>query len=297
MRMMSDSPNNLAFSSPLQFLATICLLFNIGIFIIFCGESFAHSIRDTDHNDTNWWHFHEHPRYHENHNVSHVTRQSSSLLYLELFCVLWFMCEYVVRFICSPNRKKFLRNPLNVVDFLSLFPVYIELFAMGHEDKVRNLSGYLGLVRVLYLLKLLKLFKLVETPLVLRVLPFMVWSILREIFIFMMIFSFEVVFFGALMFYAELLPFYGTDAYIYIYDLFSSFWWAAITLTTVGYGDMVPITRFSQMVASCAAICGVLNIIVPIPVLVIKFKNYYTAAVIKEKMKRHKKTHSPTLPL
>ncbi|XP_062997717.1 potassium voltage-gated channel subfamily C member 1-like [Elgaria multicarinata webbii] len=208
------------------------------------------------------------------------------LLHLELFFILCLTVEFFVRLTFCPDKKKFLRNPLNVVDFLSLFPVFIELFSTGHTHKIQVFICWLGFFRAVYIVKLLKILKLVETPVMLRVLPYTFRSILKEIFIFMMIFAIEILFFGALCYYAELIQ---GDQDIYIQDIASAFWWAVITLTTVGYGDIIPFATFSRIIAACTAVCGVLTIIIPIPIFFIKFKGYYDAAVIKEKMKRMKK--------
>ncbi|XP_061454614.1 potassium voltage-gated channel subfamily C member 1-like [Rhineura floridana] len=261
-----------------KFLAAVSLLFNIGICILFIGKTY----RETEF-------FHTIDVYHSNSNTTYL-REAKFLfhkrfpyfLYLELFCVLWFLFEFSSRLTFCPEKKKFLRNPLNVVDFLSLFPVFIELCSPEHT--------WLGLFRVLYILKLLKMLKIIETPLMFRVLSYTSRSILREVFIFMTIFVFEVLFFGVLIFYSELIE---NSAETYFDSIGASIWWAVITLTTVGYGDMYPVGGFSKVIGACTALCGVLTIIVPIPIFFSKFKGYYDAAIIKEKMKRKQ---APTQP-
>ncbi|KAL8190696.1 UNVERIFIED_CONTAM: hypothetical protein K2H54_059488 [Gekko kuhli] len=121
---------------------------------------------------------------------------------------------------------------------------------------------WLGLLRVLYVIKLLKIFKLLETPLMLRILPFTFRSILKEVFILMVIFVFEVLFFGALCYHADL-----QSPEAHFGGLTDSFYWAAITLTTVGYGDMTAISPFGRAIACCTALCGILTIIIPLPVV------------------------------
>ncbi|KAF7242050.1 Potassium voltage-gated channel subfamily C member 1 [Varanus komodoensis] len=214
------------------------------------------------------------------------------LLHLELFFILWFTVTFFVQFTFCPGKKKFLQSPMSVIDFLSLLPVHIELFTAGSAHESRGLACWLRLFRGVYILKLLRVLRLVETPLMLCVLPYTFRSILREICILMVIFAFEILFFGALCFYAEVLHDDPLTAYR---DITSAFWWALITLTTVGYGDMLPFSTFGRIIGSCTAICGVLTIIIPIPIFLIKFKAHYDAAVIEERKKRTKK-RAPALP-
>ena len=94
------------------------------------------------------------------------------LLYLELVIIIWFTAEFVLRLTVCPDKKRFPRKPLNWVDFLSLFPVYIQLFVRSSSYMEHDLAVWLDFFRLLYILKLLKVFRLVETPLMLRVLPY-----------------------------------------------------------------------------------------------------------------------------
>ncbi|KAL7979903.1 hypothetical protein Chor_004384 [Crotalus horridus] len=263
--------------------AVVSLLFNVAVIIILCVKG---GQREDSIGDSNFTHPHIHHL-----SVELLCPQIPSLLHLELFFILCFVGEFVIRLVFCPDKKKFFQKPLNVVDFLALFPVCLDLSFSGHAHKPEALPCWLNLFRVVYIIKLLKVFKLVETPLMLKVFPYMFKSILKEIAILMWVFLFEILFFGTLMLFAELIEDHPD---LLLHDIFSSFWWAVITLTTIGYGDMYPTRPASKVIGACTVLCGLLTIIIPIPIFFIKFKNYYISAVIKEKKKREEKATMTT---
>ncbi|XP_070808091.1 voltage-gated potassium channel KCNC1-like [Pituophis catenifer annectens] len=256
--------------------AVMSLLVNVALIIILCAKG---GQREDFFGPHSFTHTH-HP------SMESLCPQIPSLLHLELFFILCFMCEFVTRLVSCPDRKKFFRKPLNVVDFLALFPVCLDLFFSRRGHQPGALPCWLNLFRVVYIIKLLKVFKLLETPLMLRVFPYMFKSVLKEIAILMWVFLFEILFFGTLTLFAGLIEDHPDTL---LHDIFSSFWWAVITLTTIGYGDIYPTQTAGKVIAAFAVLCGLLTIIIPIPIFFIKFKHYYTSAVIKEKKRGEEK--------
>ncbi|KAM4642687.1 voltage-gated potassium channel KCNC1-like [Discoglossus pictus] len=274
------------FEMPFSSLTSMCitavsLLFTIGAIVIFFEEAKQHYIYMT--NQTlplceNW-------------SLERVLvhQTVSYLLYLELVCVLWFIFEFCIRFIFCPDKKTFVRTFLNVIDFLSLFPIFVELLAKGNVSQTDVVWKVLGFFRVVYIIKLVRIFRLIEGSLILRVLAGTLRGTMKEIFILLLVLGFETLFFAALVFYAEWtnadLHRYHND---YFYDIYSCCWWALITLTTVGYGDFIPMTTFGKVISSFAAISGIMTIVIPIPILMIRFQHYYTIALVREKLKVHR---------
>ncbi|KAJ7310394.1 hypothetical protein JRQ81_007308 [Phrynocephalus forsythii] len=109
-------------------------------------------------------------------------------------------------------------------------------------------------------------------------------GLLREFLILITIFALEVLLFGVLCYSSETIFFERIHSHFSSLPL--ALWWAAITLTTVGYGDVFPVSSLGRVVAVCAALCAVLTLIIPIAIFSIKFKGYYDAAIVREKMKR-----------
>lgn len=57
-----------------------------------------------------------------------------------------------------------------------------------------------------------------------------------------------------------------------------SFWWAIVSMTTVGYGDMVPLGIFGKLIGTLSVVSGLLSIALPVPVIVTNFNNFYRHA-------------------
>jgi voltage-gated potassium channel len=170
----------------------------------------------------------------------------------EVFSVLVFTAEYGLRlWVCDLNKQyaepvkgkiKYALSPLAIIDLLSILPFFLQVF--GIID-----LRVLGLLRYARLLRIFKLKRYIRS---LQIIWRVFASKKEEMTIALLTIIFLLVVFSTLVYIAEhhVQP-----------DKFSSIpatmWWGITTLTTVGYGDMVPITPLGKMFAGVAAIFGI----------------------------------------
>ena len=76
--------------------------------------------------------------------------------------------------------------------------------------------------------------------------------------------------FSSALYYAEL-----DQPQSQIHSIPDAFWWAIITMTTVGYGDKVPLGPIGKLVGAACAICGVLTLAIPVPIITGHFNRFY----------------------
>jgi voltage-gated potassium channel len=170
------------------------------------------------------------------------------LLAAEWFFTLLFTIEYVLRILCVGRPFKYATSFYGVVDLLSILPTYLSLLLPG--------SRYLLAIRILRVLRIFRILKLItyvnEANLLIRSLK----ASGRKISIFLYSILTMVVIVGSLMYVieGEANGFTSIPRGIY---------WAIVTLTTVGYGDISPQTNFGQILASGVMILGYSIIAVP----------------------------------
>jgi len=176
------------------------------------------------------------------------SRYADWLFVIEWFFTLLFTVEYLVRIYCSPNPRAYAFSFYGIVDLIAILPTYISVIL-----PMANLLLVIRLLRVLRIFRILKLFQYTGEANVL--LNSMKMS-RRKIFIFLFCVVVVVTIFGSLMYIIEG-PKYGFTS------IPKSIYWAIVTVTTVGYGDIAPQTILGQAVASLAMLTGYAIIAVP----------------------------------
>ncbi|WP_222619606.1 MULTISPECIES: ion transporter [Pontibacter] len=174
---------------------------------------------------------------------------------LEWAFTILFTLEYLLRIYSSPKPFKYIFSFFGLVDLISIIPTYLSLFIVGAQ--------YFLVVRVLRLLRLARIFKLTHFINEGQVLTRALRASFTKIAVFIGTVLLLVVIIGSMMYVIE-------GAASGFTSIPKSIYWAIVTLTTVGYGDIAPATPLGQILASCVMILGYGIIAVPTGIVTVE---------------------------
>ncbi|KAI4902972.1 hypothetical protein NFI96_000537 [Prochilodus magdalenae] len=194
---------------------------------------------------------------------------------VETVCIIWFCFEAGVRFVVCPSKSEFFSNIMNMIDIVSIMPYFItvitELMAnQEEEDAAANQNMSLATLRVIRLVRVFRIFKLSRHSKGLQILGQTLKASMRELGLLIFFLFIGVILFSSAIYFAEV-----DEPETQFVSIPEGFWWAVVTMTTVGYGDMCPVTLGGKMVGILCAIAGVLTIALPVPVIVSNFNYFY----------------------
>ncbi len=175
--------------------------------------------------------------------------------YLEWFFTILFTIEYILRLLSVRKPWRYALSFFGVVDFLAIAPTYLSLFVPGLQ--------YLLTIRILRLIRIFRVLKLNEYISEAQVLTTALRASARKIGVFLLAVVSLVTIIGSIMYVIE------GEEHGFL-DIPTSIYWAVVTLTTVGYGDVSPQTALGQFFASIVMIMGYGIIAVPTGIVTVE---------------------------
>ncbi|WAR14310.1 KCNB1-like protein [Mya arenaria] len=196
----------------------------------------------------------------------------------EYVCVALFSLDLIIRCMFCPNRiRLLLYSFLHWVDVFALLVMYIQYLFEYIYPREKYEASFLDVLHCMQIIRVLRLFRLVKHSTGFLVLLYAFKASFREMLLMIMFLLVAMMIFSTMAFFS------GDDTFSTIPD---SFWWAIVTMTTVGYGDVVPKEALSKLVGVLCAISGVCLLAVIIPIFVNNFMLFYSYSKIWGQMEK-----------
>ena len=194
--------------------------------------------------------------------VSSIRAKHGELLYaVEWFFTILFTVEYIFRLLCVGKPIRYAVSFFGIDDLLAILPTYLSLLFFG--------SSYLLVVRVLRVLRIFRVLKLGNHTKEANVLRTALYTSRRKILVFLFVVLTLVVIIGSLMYVIE-------DEENGFTSIPRCVYWAIVTLTTVGYGDISPESPGGQFLAAIVMILGYSIIAVPTGIVTVELSRAHT---------------------
>uniref|UniRef100_A0A3Q3NC01 Potassium voltage-gated channel subfamily V member 2 n=1 Tax=Mastacembelus armatus TaxID=205130 RepID=A0A3Q3NC01_9TELE len=202
--------------------------------------------------------------------------------YAETLCITFFTLEYLLRLVSTPDLKCFGRSMLNTVDLIAILPHYLQMILECFEDKDTHLYsgdietvarvGKVGQVlRIMRLMRIFRILKLARHSTGLRAFGFTLRQCYQQVGCLLLFIAMGIFMFSAMVYTVE-----HDVSNTNFTSIPNAWWWAAVSISTVGYGDMLPETNLGRIFAFTCISFGIILNGMPISILYNKFSDYYS---------------------
>ena len=212
-----------------------------------------------------------------------ITEPHDAFFFIECVCNAWFSFELIIRFIVSPVKLVFIRSPVNIIDFVATLSFYLDTI-LTRLKKENDFLEFFSIIRIT------RLFKLTRHSPGLKILIHTFKASAHELMLLIFFLIIGIVVFASLVYYAERIQHNPNNSFN---SIPVGLWWAIVTMTTVGYGDMTPKTYLGMFVGSLCALTGVLTIALPVPVIVSNFALFYSHTQARAKLPKKRRRVLP----
>lgn len=175
-------------------------------------------------------------------------RFGEELRHMEWVMTFFFTIEYIIRIWIVEKPKKYIFSFFGVIDFLAILPTYLSLVLVGTQG--------LAIIRALRILRVFRILKLMRFVSEATILARALKASRHKITVFFLFLIILVFILGSIMYLIE-----GSQSGFH--SIPQSIYWAIVTLTTVGYGDITPLTVAGKLIASVIMLLGYSIIAIP----------------------------------
>ncbi|KAL5267838.1 hypothetical protein ACHWQZ_G004775 [Mnemiopsis leidyi] len=234
--------------------------------ILFICVSIAFLIMETDPNL-------------ENHFTEPSDPYYNAIYGINAFVIAFFTIDLVLRFLTWPSFFSFWKNIFNILDILSILPFYVGLIAdytaeapppnFTGEEVMDTMGKRYVVLRVCRIFRIIRIFKFVRHSQDLILIVRVVVHAKKELGLLVILLGIFTITFGSIMYYVE------HEVNKQFDSIMQGCWWSIVTITTVGYGEVVPSTPGGKFVGSVVLTLGIVFLALPMTIIVSKFSSVY----------------------
>ena len=195
------------------------------------------------------------------------------LLAMNATTILWFTVDTILRMVTWPKFTDYWKSIMNCLDVISVLPFYIEMIQWGFTSNADD--GNYAILRALKLVRVVRVFKFLRHSQSLVVIIRAMGKARQELLILFFCMFLFVITFGSIMFYLENVESHdgpdGSGPSSQFSSIPMSCWWVLVSITTVGFGDMYPVTIVGKLAGSVVLCLGVVMLALPMTIMVTKF--------------------------
>ncbi|CAF0996699.1 unnamed protein product [Rotaria sp. Silwood1] len=205
---------------------------------------------------------------------------SSPFHRIQIICIGFFTLELILRLISTPSLSKHFKSFMNWIDIIAVVPFYVNIIInLVDQLHYQNVTIYssLALLRVLRCVRIFKFYRVFKNIKTIRVLAVTVKESMPDFLVLAVTLTLIAFLFGAAIYLIE-----NTNDSSAFDSIPKATYWGVITITSVGYGDIVPVTALGRLIAALCALSGVGTIAMLVSVLVDRYQRVYTKCKARE---------------
>ena len=182
---------------------------------------------------------------------------------LEAACFVWFTLEFLLRFFSCPKKTLLLKSWIDITDMATLLIFYVSI-------ALTSTTSTSSVLRIFRLANAFRVFRLTRFSNGLRLLIYTIYTSRTDLQLLSSFMMFFIMISGSCVYFADV---HSPESQFREGGIFSGFWFSLISCTTVGYGDIVPVTLIGKFVAALTITFGAMFILLPVLKLVSAFSD------------------------